>query len=184
MIFVTVGTHEAPFDRLVRTMDRYAAGIDEPVVVQRGYSREPAPHCEVHGLLSPSRMNELMEQARIIVTHAGPSTILDALALGRVPVVLPRDPAWAEHIDGHQIAFAHRMDDRVIVVDNERQLPSVLDDYPRLVAALPPRAKVETDESPFATRFASLADDLVRSQRASTHLRDRLISLIFTPRGR
>lgn len=39
MIFVTVGTHEQQFDRLVRAIDELRADemINEPVFVQTGY---------------------------------------------------------------------------------------------------------------------------------------------------
>ena len=40
MIFVTVGTHEQPFNRLVEKMDSLVAEgvIREPVMIQTGYS--------------------------------------------------------------------------------------------------------------------------------------------------
>ena len=38
MIFVTVGTHEQPFNRLVEYMDKWAAEHDEEVVIQSGFS--------------------------------------------------------------------------------------------------------------------------------------------------
>ena len=38
MIFVTVGTHEQPFNRLVKYMDEWAAEHDEAVIIQTGYS--------------------------------------------------------------------------------------------------------------------------------------------------
>ena len=38
MIFVTVGTHEQQFNRLVECMDKWAGENDEEVVIQTGYS--------------------------------------------------------------------------------------------------------------------------------------------------
>lgn len=38
MIFVTVGTHEQQFNRLVEYMDKWAIKNDEEVVIQIGYS--------------------------------------------------------------------------------------------------------------------------------------------------
>ena len=34
MIFVTVGTHEQPFNRLVEYMDKWAESHDEKVIMQ------------------------------------------------------------------------------------------------------------------------------------------------------
>lgn len=40
MVFVTVGTHEQQFDRLVKAVDDLKADgtLDEPVYIQTGYS--------------------------------------------------------------------------------------------------------------------------------------------------
>jgi hypothetical protein len=39
LILVTIGMHDAPFDRLVRAADEMASRIEESVVIQRGVSR-------------------------------------------------------------------------------------------------------------------------------------------------
>jgi len=41
MIFVTVGTHDQGFERLVKKMDEIAGQIDEEVVIQVGYTDYP-----------------------------------------------------------------------------------------------------------------------------------------------
>ena len=53
MIFVTVGTHEQPFDRLVKKMDDLVAEgvIREPVMIQTGYSTYEPKHCSFQKLL-------------------------------------------------------------------------------------------------------------------------------------
>lgn len=53
MIFVTVGTHEQPFNRLIEAVDRLcgAGVINEPVVMQTGFSTYEPQHCEWHKLL-------------------------------------------------------------------------------------------------------------------------------------
>ena len=47
MIFVTVGTHEQPFNRLVRFMDEIKGKglIKEDVVIQTGYSTYEPVNC-------------------------------------------------------------------------------------------------------------------------------------------
>ena len=47
MIFVTVGTHEQPFDRLVKYMDGWAAEHDEKVIIQTGFSTYEPEHCVI-----------------------------------------------------------------------------------------------------------------------------------------
>ena len=47
MIFVTVGTHEQPFNRLIKYMDQFAMRMElgEDVIIQTGYSTYEPKHC-------------------------------------------------------------------------------------------------------------------------------------------
>ena len=127
MIFVTVGTHHAPFDRLVRAVERWAAAHDEPVVVQRGTSSEHTPSCVSHSLMGPDEVERHMAEARVVITHGGPASILLALAHHKVPIVVPRSGRHGEHVDDHQIAFARRMADRVHLCEDPDELARCLD---------------------------------------------------------
>lgn len=136
MIFVTVGTHELPFDRLVRAAASLAA-TGERVVVQRGTSREPAVGCEVHDHLPPDAWAARIAEARVVVCHAGPATLEAAVAAGRIPVVVPRRRLWREHVDDHQLAWARRIADRVHVVVDPDRLAAAVARHDAVVAALP-----------------------------------------------
>ena len=54
MIFVTVGTHEQPFDRLVEAVDGLLAdgALVEPVFVQTGYCTYEPKRCEFSRFVS------------------------------------------------------------------------------------------------------------------------------------
>ncbi len=75
MIFVTVGTHEQPFDRLVKCIDRLAEEkiVGDGFVIQTGFSRYIPKFCEYSRFFPYSDMTKFMENARIVVTHGGPS---------------------------------------------------------------------------------------------------------------
>ena len=64
MIFVTVGTHEQQFDRLVRCVDRLKAEgkITEEVMIQTGFSSYEPKACKWSKLCSYQEMNEYMDQ--------------------------------------------------------------------------------------------------------------------------
>ncbi len=70
-----------------------------------------------------------MGRARIVVGHAGPGTVLDARAAGRLPVVVPRRAALGEVVDDHQVAFGRWMADRgqAICVEDAAALRRHLD---------------------------------------------------------
>lgn len=90
MIFVTVGTHEQPFNRLVEYMDNWSRNHDEKVVIQTGYSTYEPKYCEWKKLYSYQEMIKKVEEARIVITHGGPSSFIMPLQIGKTPLVVPR----------------------------------------------------------------------------------------------
>ncbi|WP_033510403.1 glycosyltransferase [Bifidobacterium pullorum] len=105
MIFVTVGTHEQPFNRLVRAMDEYASSSNEKVYIQTGYSTYEPAHCEWSKFISFNDMKSCMKQADVVVTHGGPSSFIEAMSVGKIPVVVPRKLEFGEHVNDHQVDF-------------------------------------------------------------------------------
>jgi UDP-N-acetylglucosamine transferase subunit ALG13 len=106
MIFVTVGTNEARFDRLLEAVAEL--DVEETIVVQHGSSPVRPGNAQVHDFLPFDRMVELMQEARVVITHAGVGSIMVALAQGRRPIVVPRRKAFGEAVDDHQIDFGRR----------------------------------------------------------------------------
>lgn len=114
MIFVTVGTHEQAFDRLVRTVDDLVANrvIDDDVYVQTGYSTYKPTHCKHSQWVAFQEMSQYMTQADIVITHGGPSSFIEAMAAGKVPVVVPRQSQFNEHVNDHQVEFVRAVAER------------------------------------------------------------------------
>ena len=138
MIFATVGTHEDPFNRLVGELDRLAGEgqLQEPVIIQYGYSQAPK-HCTGDKMMPFAVVQQHMRDARVVLTHGGPASIMQALSHGKIPIVVPRQPAFGEHVDGHQVAFAQRLADRVLVLLDIGDLGGMLRNYESLIARLP-----------------------------------------------
>lgn len=103
MIFVTVGTHEQQFDRLVRAADALAE--NERVYIQTGYSNCVPCRAEHSSMLSYEQMNEFMREADVVITHGGPGSIMLALEHGKKPVAVPRLQKFGEHVNNHQLLF-------------------------------------------------------------------------------
>ena len=70
MIFVTVGTHEQPFNRLVKKVDALVANgsIQEEVVMQTGFSTFKPEHCKWQKMMSFDEMQQNLKNARIVIT--------------------------------------------------------------------------------------------------------------------
>lgn len=134
MIFVTVGTHEQPFNRLVKKVDELVANgdIKEKVIVQTGFSTYVPQNCEAHKMMSFDDMQAALKKARIVITHGGPSSFIEALQYGKVPIVVPRQEKFHEHVNNHQVEFteliAKRMNN-IIPVYNIDNLKKIIDDY-------------------------------------------------------
>ncbi|SDQ28075.1 UDP-N-acetylglucosamine transferase subunit ALG13 [Streptococcus equinus] len=114
MIFVTVGTHEQPFNRLIKEVDRLVETgfIKDEVFIQTGYSTYEPKFCKWSNLISFDKMNELMQTSDIIITHGGPATFMSAIANGKKPIVVPRQEKYDEHVNDHQVDFAQQVKER------------------------------------------------------------------------
>ena len=83
MIFVTVGMHTQPFDRLVRAADGLAALVDERVIIQRGVTSY-VPRCAQHvDYADGEKMGRWLSEARMVISHAGAGSILGVLRAGK-----------------------------------------------------------------------------------------------------
>lgn len=107
MIFVTVGTYDVPFDRLLRAVGELE--LDEEIVVQRGASSVRLPRARAFDFAPFDEIVGHIRAARVVVAHAGAGTVLIALANGSRPVVMPRLGQLGETSDDHQLAFARRL---------------------------------------------------------------------------
>ncbi|MFE3459019.1 glycosyltransferase [Nocardiopsis aegyptia] len=128
-VVVSLGTDHHSFDRLVRWMDDYARRHrDLRVLVQHGHSTAPRK-ADGTPFLPGEDLGELMRRARVVVTHGGPGTILQARGTGHLPIVVPRDPELDEHVDDHQLLFVQRLEDteRVRSCTTPQQLAGLID---------------------------------------------------------
>lgn len=78
MIFVTVGTHEQPFNRLIEYIDNLKRDgiISEEVIIQTGFSTYEPKYCKWSKLLPYKEMVKNVADARIVITHGGARDII------------------------------------------------------------------------------------------------------------
>ena len=163
MIFVTVGTHEQPFNRLVEYMDKWAAEHEENVIIQTGFSTYVPKHCEWSKLYPYSQMVKLVEKARIIITHGGPSSFIMPLQIGKIPIVVPRKKEFDEHVNDHQVDFSKRVAKRngdLIVIEDVSKLADAIENYSRIVAKM--QNDVHSNNERFCMNFEKIVAELVK----------------------
>lgn len=141
MIFVTVGTHEQPFDRLIKEIDRLKGEgiIREEVVIQTGYSTYEPKYCTWFKLLPYEQMQHYVKNADIVITHGGPSSFMMPLQMGKIPIVVPRQKKYGEHVNDHQLDFAQTVKKRyenIIVILEIENLEKTISNYSIIINSL------------------------------------------------
>lgn len=140
MIFVTVGTEDFPFDRLVRIADRGIKykSLNDRIFVQIGTSTYEPKNCSWKRFMEFGIMIRLIRKARMVITHGGAGSILMCLALNKIPLVFPRYHKYGEHLDDHQVEFTKRMETegKILAVYDEAELIDRVEHYDLLSSKL------------------------------------------------
>lgn len=141
MIFVTVGTHEQSFDRLLKWIDKMIEEdvIKEKVIVQKGYTDYEPQNYENYKLIGYDEMQNYIAEARIVITHGGPASFIAPLAIGKIPIVVPRKKEFNEHVNNHQVDFAKEVEKRmknIIVAEKYEELIDSITNYDEKVKKL------------------------------------------------
>jgi UDP-N-acetylglucosamine transferase subunit ALG13 len=133
MIFVTVGTHEQSFDRLIKEIDRLKGEqvIKSSVFIQSGYSNYEIENCEYKKMIDYSEMVGKTQEADIVITHGGPGSIMLPLSYDKIPIVVPRQHQFDEHVDNHQILFTKRLEqeNKILAVYEIDRLKELIINY-------------------------------------------------------
>lgn len=164
MIFVTVGTHEQPFDRLIKAVDRLRATqeINEEVFIQIGYSDYVPENCNWKKFLGYTEMERYINDASLVITHGGPASFLSVLKHKKVPIVVPRMVEHGEHVNDHQLSFAKKVKDEgypIIVVEDVLQLKDVI--YKNIGQTI----SFTSNNEKFTQKFISIINNLVGDNR-------------------
>ena len=166
-LLVLVGTDHHRFDRLVTWVEEWLEARPEPpeAFVQHGTATAPRL-ADGSALTGKDDLLRLMARADVVVSHGGPATITEVRRHGVLPIVVPRDPALGEHVDGHQQRFARRMGASGFVrtCETRAELHAALDAAladPSAFAVDPAQEDARLASS--VRRFAEVVDPLVRN---------------------
>ena len=130
MIFVTVGTHEQPFDRLLKWIEKMVEDkkIDEEVIIQKGYTNYEPKNCKNFKLIGYEEMQKYIADARIVITHGGPASFIAPLSIGKIPIVVPRQKDYNEHVNNHQLDIVNNFNDKghIVGIKDVKELEDAL----------------------------------------------------------
>ncbi|WP_368646167.1 glycosyltransferase [Alkalibacterium putridalgicola] len=160
MIFVTVGTHEQQFNRLVKEVDELVKSeeITETVFIQTGYSDYKPEYCEWAPFVSYKEMQSYIKKSRIVITHGGPSSFLNVLQYNKIPIVVPRLVKYGEHVNDHQRIFLEQVLSKgytIKSVINEKDLGEYIRGYENVNAVF------QSNNVSFVHSFSEIAENLL-----------------------
>lgn len=163
MIFVTVGTHEQQFNRLIECIDMLKAKgvIRDEVIMQTGFSTYEPVNCKWSKLLSYQDMQKYIADARIVITHGGPSSFIAPLQVGKIPIVVPRQKQYDEHVNDHQIDFCEAVKERqknILLVKDIEKLEYTITKYEEIVGKMP--LEQHSNNKRFNIEFENIVNEL------------------------
>ncbi len=104
MIFVALGTQDRSFKRLLDAVQRQIdlGNIKERVVVQAGETKYTSDQMEIFDLISTDQFQKLLKECRVLITHGGVGTIVEALKCHKKIIAAARLSEYGEHQNNHQ----------------------------------------------------------------------------------
>ena len=104
MIFVTLGTQDKSFERLLKQIDKEIERgiIKEKVIVQAGHTKYESKNMEIFDLVSSEEFEEYMDACNILITHGGAGSILTGIKKKKIVIAAARLSKYKEHNNDHQ----------------------------------------------------------------------------------
>ena len=104
MIFVTLGTQDKKFPRLLQALDKAIekGEIEEKVIVQAGNTKYESENMDIFDLISPYEFNKYIDDCDILITHGGVGSIITAVKKGKKVIAAARLQKYKEHVNDHQ----------------------------------------------------------------------------------
>jgi UDP-N-acetylglucosamine transferase subunit ALG13 len=181
-IVVLVGTDHHPFDRLVGWINDWLE--QHPAVIESAFIQSGTaslqPRCAGSELLDVGKLDQLLDDADVIICHGGPASIADAWRRGQIPIVVPRLRRLGEHVDDHQVDFCLKFAElgRVRLAQEAAVLAELLAEAMADLAGFRTSGPQPAVDAAVA-RFGALVDELISGPRR----RVPLIHRVRRPRG-
>jgi UDP-N-acetylglucosamine transferase subunit ALG13 len=118
MILISCGTHEQPFNRLLKKVDGLVGSkkIKEKVIAQIGYSTYLPKNIGYFRFTSFDDMEKLINSSRLVITHGGIGSIFLALRKRKKTIVVPRMKRFGEHSDDHQVQIVRELEKQKMII--------------------------------------------------------------------
>lgn len=111
MIFVTLGTQDKQFVRLLKAVEKL--DIDEEIIMQTGTTdfNSEKKNIKVFNYIPAESFEKYMKESSQVITHAGVGTLVQGLKMHKKLIVAPRLKKYKEHVNDHQIQILETFTD-------------------------------------------------------------------------
>lgn len=105
MVFVSLGTQDKTFERLLSKIDEMIEKgmINEEVIVQAGSTKYESKNMKVLDFIAMNEFNGYIENCHYMITHAGVGTIINGINHGKKVIAVARREKYGEHENDHQV---------------------------------------------------------------------------------
>ncbi len=138
MIFVTLGTQDKPFTRLLKDIDKQIelGNIKEKVIVQAGYTKYESKNMQIFDLLPKEDFDKYISECNLLITHGGVGSIITGLKNNKKVISAPRLFKYGEHMNDHQKQIIERFSEEgyIIPYNDGDDLAKVLKELPNFKA--------------------------------------------------
>jgi UDP-N-acetylglucosamine--N-acetylmuramyl-(pentapeptide) pyrophosphoryl-undecaprenol N-acetylglucosamine transferase len=114
-VVVSLGTIDYDFSRLVTRLDQILPA-DAEITWQLGSTTARPSRGRAVETMPAAELAKLCQGADVVVAHAGIGSALMALEAGRVPILVPRERRFGEHVDDHQDQIARELAGRGLAI--------------------------------------------------------------------
>jgi UDP-N-acetylglucosamine transferase subunit ALG13 len=164
VILVTVGT-QLPFDRLIQIVDKIAPELPERIFAQIGKGQYQPANFEWCRTIPPGDFDALIEQATLLVAHAGIGTVLMAQKRRKPLLLFPRRANLREHRNDHQLATVRGLRNRpgIHIAETDDELEAMLREQPIETSFVEPNVEARMRLKLALADYISKEDPAARS---------------------
>lgn len=150
MIFVTLGTQDKPFNRLLEAVQKQIDNkkIKGKVIVQAGCTKFESKDMEIFDLIPMEDFEKNISECDILITHGGVGSIVDALKRGKVVIAAARLEKYGEHVNDHQLQIIKNFSEAGYII--------ALNDFDKLDEALKSAKKFKPN------KYKSNTDNMIK----------------------
>lgn len=118
MIFVTLGTFDLPFNRLLEYIDKLIEEniIKEEVIVQAGFTKYSTKNFKLIDFTSSDEMEDYYDRASFVVSHGGTGSLMMGVKKGKKIIGVPRLAKYGEHNNDHQIEIVELLKEQGLIL--------------------------------------------------------------------